>query len=320
MTEIATPPLEATFEQVSMAHILARSIGGVALTVAGIYAGRKLTPYIKSEAYHLADRLDIVERRGHPQMVNTLQSLAESFGVAVTSEHIEYWQTILTAARAVDELIDENKSADLGSEVGKLITGEPIPGMLEDEAKHFSSIILNASKERHSVVMQGLDVEQLNEKVQASSSAGEIMELRKEEGRVLASHINTLNENIRTVSNPEEMLALRRQEGAFFGRILTLDNPTNDPAISDFNKTIVELCVTGYVFDSMVDLSGDFKNGITSVVPSVANYLAIGKEVASDGLTSLSHLSTRAVTGLAIVGLRHIARKTLHTPARKAVE
>ncbi len=312
MEELPAQQPENNLEQDPKTKPLARSLAGAAFVLVGVWTGKKLAPHAKAKTLDLLDRLDITEHRRHPYLVYSFKSLAESFGIEVREEHLEYWQNMLTIARSIDDIIDEDQPTSLSAEISKLLNGTPLKGMSQEETDKFLSIIVNASDERHDIVMQGLDVKEITGKVQMSSSPNEVMNLREEEGKILAQSINDISEKIRITRNPQEMLELRRQEGEFLGRIMTMENPNNDPLITAFNKCIIELCINGYLFDSLVDLRDDFKNGITAVAPTSGNYLAISKEVMNSSLNSLAHLSTRNISGLTLASLRHVIREIYH--------
>lgn len=285
----------------------ARSLGKAALVLAGYWSAKSLAPM----ARNLIDRLDIAEHDTLEQNVNIFKSLAESFGVDVQEEHLEYWRTMWAVTRALDTIIDKTHPESLSNEVGALLSGDPIPGLSSDEAEKFHSYVTNASDKRHDTIMAGFDVSGITERMCTTSDPEEISRLRREEGEIFARKISEITERIRVTSDPMEMLRLRREEAKLYSRIMILDNPDLDPAIEAFNGSLINLSEVAYEVDSLADLAHDFKSGVTTVPPTLANYIAIGREVLQDGYGSLSQLPKRTLAGLAITGLRKAARMAL---------
>ncbi len=264
---------------------LLRSLGGAAILFAGVWAGKNLVSHSVPAAQRLLHRLNIAERDGHPQSVDVFKSLAESFGVTVEKDHLTYWSSMLSVARALDTIVDDTQPDSIDNEVGALLDGKPIVGISHTNAKDFQGIVSNASDERRAIIMGGLEV-------------------------------NAIAKKRRAVSEPSEMLKIHREEAELFARIMTLDNPTHERSIDAFNNWLIEFGVAGYQLDSLIDLASDFKNGVTAVAPTPANYLAVGKEAIRDGYLSLSQLPKHTIASLAVAGVKKTARKTLATRTR----
>jgi hypothetical protein len=259
-------------------RLVARSLGEAALVLCGYYGCKQAANHCAPTARRLFERLNITEREGHPQTVNVFKSLAESFGVNVEEEHLSYWQSMLTIARALDTIVDDTQPDSLDDEVSALLSGKPIAGTTKTEAEEFQAVLAKASDERRAIIMAGLE-------------------------------INDIAKRRRSVSDAREMLRIHREEGELFARIMTIDNPEQDPAIDRFNDWFIRFGVAGYQLDSFMDLADDFKNGVAAVPPTPANYFTVGKEAMRDTYGSLSQLPRRTVAGLAIAGLQKSARK-----------
>jgi hypothetical protein len=259
-------------------RLVARSLGEAALLLCGYYGCKHAANHYAPAARRLFERLDITEHEGHPQTVNVFKSLAESFGVNVEEEHLSYWQSMLTVARALDTIVDDTQPDSLDDEVSALLNGKPIAGTTKTEAEEFQAILARASDERRAIIMAGLE-------------------------------INDIAKRRRSVSDAREMLRIHREEAELFARIMTIDNPEHDPSIDRFNGWFIRFGVAGYQLDSFMDLADDFKNGVAAVPPTPANYFTVGKEAMRDAYGSLSQLPRRTVAGLAIASLQKSARK-----------
>ena len=219
-------------------------------------------------------------RPGHPQTVAIFEALAEGFNVTVTEDHRRYWRNLLVISRAIDTMTDTENPASLQHESDRLINGQAIVGVSDDEAKEFSTFIQTLSIEHQATIQQGLAI----------------------------THYAAA---MRRTRGYTQFMHLRTEEAELFGTIMQLDNPDNKPEISNFNAWLPKFARAGYVIDSFGDFTQDYKDDQIALRPTLRRRARMAAAALAETRHAASDLPPRTIAFLAVASLSKMARNGL---------
>lgn len=229
----------------------------------------------------LFNSLTPINTSGHPQTVAIFQKLAEGFDIAVEPAHSKYWRSMLTVGRAMDSLVDTHRPESIQLEAQQLLGGVPIEGVTNEEALEFSEIFHAASAERQLAIQQGLS-------------------------------INDYAIAMRQADTYNDFIELRVGEAEVFGRVMQLDNPSEQRTIDTFNNWLPRFARAGYLIDSFGDFSADYKEGAIGLEPTLSRRIKLGKQALRETLDTASELPPRTIAFLAAASLSKIVRNGLN--------
>lgn len=196
--------------------------------------------------------LDVVERRGHPQTTALLGELATLFGVKVEQSDVERLQGRLTLAKAFDTVVDVDGVADAESLdllFTRVMNGQTIPHVTDEEArciaKDYNGLPIQRRKELKKALLIG----------------------NYAYGRLRAENV-------------EEYSKVVLDESALFAEVIALET-SPDPAQltkrQSYNGWLKVFARAGYSVDSLVDLTSDYEQGLTNIIPTAENMYFLAK-------------------------------------------
>lgn len=183
---------------------------------------------------------------------------------------------MLGAAHAIDELLDVDK-ADLQQEMVALFDGRPVRTFTTTLQQRCIEYVDSLSQERRNGVMDSLQ------------KAGVLV-------RAIAQTVTV-----------EELINLRLQEANLFANIMALqcENRQDAPQRRAFNSWLHCSLRCGYLVDSIVDMTPDYRNQESGVRPTVRARGALVKAAVPEAVTMIRSTPVRALGKAALVGFRH---------------
>ena len=204
-----------------------------------------------------------------------LQQVATDMGIELADNQYEYWRTSLLAVRHLDDAVDEQGVTDSGPFVKELLAGNPVGGLLEEDAVSFSEHYWAMPKEQQQAVLDFC---------------------------IALPMFSSLKQQAETARDLSHVCKL---ESDMFGDMMRIPDTGvhNTPNRHAFNKWLRKFSLTGYMADVALDLGKDHRNGSTIVPPSLANrahFLRAGLAVGADALLSTPVNSYKNVAQTAV--------------------
>lgn len=187
----------------------------------------------------------------HPHGGRTLQIAARSFGVNVGPEEEAFWRAGLTAAAALDDLVDERGVQDLEPAFSAVTNGQPIgaEGMMSDDAaQEVAAVYARLSPARRAAW------ERCAERLPAYAvqKAGAL-----------------------TVPKLVDVLTGEIDELFVGGLQLDTTGYTDATARAKFNSWLGAFSRVGYLGDTAIDMPKDYARGLVGVTPSLRNRVQV---------------------------------------------
>jgi hypothetical protein len=227
---------------------------------------------VKSRADTLSDvHLD------HQGTSRLLGRLAGAFGVEITSTDVHYWQTVLTAARALDDVVDIDHHPDSSIFVDKLIRGQAFGSLSDNQAYEIKQVYDELSPERQQRLHRTNELATFAIKRYEATDTHHYMHHTLEESRI-------------------------------FGEVLMIDtNSSDDRERQAFNHWLYSLSRTAYAYDSLVDMADDYRHGVTQINPSLSVYASLAEIAYIESIDCIREAPTKVIQVL-VKGM--IAKKT----------
>lgn len=223
--------------------------------------------------------------RPHERSTRMFRDVAQKFHVDVEPFDNDKWSAALTMAKALDNIVDDDHIYDSGQFGERIIQGESMPYLTEEQAVFVRSIydqLSDQSKEqwRHSAIQLGG------------------FAIKRLEAEDIQSYIDIV-----------------REESPLMARVLQVENDThrNDQQQRErFNTWLVQAVETINVLDTCSDFVKDHNEGNVSIEmsPNVVRELARSAIIASMDLARVTPLSVYPVF------IRRSITKTLEKTAQ----
>lgn len=217
-----------------------------------------------------------MDKRPHENSVRIFSRFAWAFRVDVDEQDKDRWSAALVMARALDILVDDDKIYDSGAYALRLIEGNPIPYLSEQEMTFIRSAYSTLSKES-------------KERWQYSAQQLGAFALRRIEADTLATYVETVID-----------------ESTHMADVLLVENDGDrhdEPARDSFNSWLHTAAESVYLFDTFTDAMKDAREGnigidITPKVVTQLGILAAGSLVKL-GQETLVHVYPACVSSVA---------------------
>ncbi len=109
-------------------------------------------------------------------------------------------------------------------------------------------------------------------------------------------------------SSVKELVTLTRNEVKWYSSLFELKESSQKDAESrqHFNDWLHNFMVTGYMFDSLLDMEKDFRSGNITVVPSLGNKKALAGVAMREIIRSVKKTPPRRLGSIAYIAYRNV--------------
>ena len=178
--------------------------------------------------------------------VDLLENIARPFGINILESDRSYWDSIITVANAVDDLVDEDKVENLTPYLDDVRAGRQIPHLSLDNAQKFSEIYYNLTPERQA-------------RIERTAKIADYAILQSQTTEV------------------DEYISLKMKESKLFSDSLKIDVEHDDyKARNRFNIWLPSFGKAFYAVDTFKDIKEDYEKKNTIIEPTHRVMLKLG--------------------------------------------
>ncbi len=218
------------------------------------------------------------EKPGYRYSWRIFAQIADSMGVDVNQQDMKHWRTMFGITRAIDNMVDEEGCEDIEPALVLLLNGEPAGQVTKSEAVDFqASMAARSEAEQRRLI----------------STIQDIATFAKVKAKATSS---------------DDFLDLTRTEIEWYASLFKLqETGTKDSGSRrQFNEWLSSAMAAAYMFDSLLDMKEDYRNGNTLVEPTRDHKKALAAVAFREAARSLRKTPIRSLGGLAYVAYRNV--------------
>ena len=202
---------------------------------------------------------------------------ATQFGVNLTDREDFGWRELLGGAYIVDHLLDVKK-VDIMPSIQNMLDGELIPDLTALPQLRISEYMNQQAESRRKYILDSL------------KQIGEL---------VLAQ---------RVAVKASDVVEIRIAESDIFSGILALDTEDRSDSISRsrFNSWLKSGGRTGQLLDSLLDVSEDYQNGESCVVPTTRSRSVFAAAMTKEAISTVRKTPPSLFEKMTVHGLRYV--------------
>ncbi len=202
---------------------------------------------------------------------------ARQFGVDLTEQEDYEWMAGLEFAKLVDHLVDVEKQ-DASTSYKEIISGKLRDDLNSDIQVRTINFMARKSLDERAGILEILD------------------------------EVNTLVTAQRIATKASEVVDIRFTEAELLTSLFALEERglTDDAARQTFNKWLDQWHRAGYLVDTLFDMRDDFKNGETSVIPTVGAGLHYAGVASRESFTAVRKTPAALIGKCALEGFRYV--------------
>lgn len=253
--------------------------------------------------------LDVVARRGHPQAVDLLTTIARSFGVRVEDHDRRHWHAMFTAARVADDLVDRAGCRDLRGRIDDLLRDRRMAEMTAAEAAEFLEAFEALPGTAKAVVLDGARLDEFAVQRAQATDVPSLLAVVREEAELFAKimHLATSPRN----ADASTSTAADTADTADTVSHTVSDWVSDTVTRERFNDWLLSFGRAGYCVDTFVDLGADYRHGLTRVTPTLRHRALVARHALPELWSCVRALSPATIASIVTAGIAKIIRGRL---------